>query len=42
MKSPAGKEVNKALICYYFESKDQSLEELMQGMIEELYKKKEM
>ncbi len=28
--------VNKALIYYYFESKDQIPEELMQGMIKEL------
>lgn len=42
MKPPVGKEVNKALIYYCFESKDQILEERMQGMIKELVRKKEM
>ncbi len=32
--------VNKALIYYYFESKDQIVEELMQGMIKELVRKR--
>ncbi|HMM19393.1 MAG TPA: TetR family transcriptional regulator [Selenomonadales bacterium] len=39
MKSPAGQAVNKALIYYYFESKDQIVEELMLGMIKELVRK---
>jgi hypothetical protein len=40
MKSSAGKEVKKALIYSDFESKDQILKELMQGMIKELVRKK--